>query len=258
MFDNLVESTSNAEKNARTGAFFAVTASIWLVLLVSIIVAGIFWYDAKLSADFEKESMLVAAAPPPPPPPPPPPSSTPKQVVVTNIAPPMTAVAKPPEKINPPVPKPTTTNVSAGTGVVGGVPGGVPGGVEGGDPDAIGLGGSGPPPPPPPPAPTPPPDPPKPSGPQRVSGGVLAGKATNRVQPPYPPMAKQANIEGSVVVEVTVSESGSVIGAKAVSGHPLLRPAAEQAARGWRFSPTLLSGVPVKVIGTITFNFRKS
>jgi protein TonB len=257
MFDNLVESTSNAEKNARTSAFFAVTAAIWMVLLVSIIVAGIFWYDAKLSADFEKESMLVAAAPPPPPPPPPPPSASQPKVVPTNIAPAFTAVQEPPKEIKPPVPKPPTTNVSAGTGVVGGVPGGVPGGVEGGDPDAIGLGGSGPPPPPPPPAP-PAPDPPKPTGPTRVSGGVLAGKATNRVQPPYPPMAKQANIEGSVVVEVTVSENGGVISSKAISGHPLLRPAAEQAARGWRFSPTLLSGVPVKVIGTITFNFRKS
>jgi protein TonB len=256
MFDNLVESTSNASKNARTSAFFAVTAAIWVTLFVSIIVIGIFWYDAKLSADFEKESMLVAAAPPPPPPPPPPPSAAPVKVVPTNIAPAFTAVKEPPKEIKPPVPKPPTTNVSAGTGVVGGVPGGVPGGVEGGDPDAIGLGGTGPPPPPPPPVP--PPDPPKPTGPTRVSGGVLAGKATNRVQPPYPPMAKQANIEGSVVVEVTVSESGSVIASKAISGHPLLRPAAEQAARGWRFSPTLLSGVPVKVIGTITFNFRKS
>jgi protein TonB len=91
-----------------------------------------------------------------------------------------------------------------------------------------------------------------------VSAGVLSGKAIARPQPPYPQMARAAGIEGAVVVEVTVSESGSVISARAVSGHPLLRDAAVQAARGWRFSPTQLSGVPVKVIGTITFNFRKS
>ncbi len=91
-----------------------------------------------------------------------------------------------------------------------------------------------------------------------MSGGVLAGKATARPQPAYPQMARAAGIEGAVVVEVTVSEGGGVISARAVSGHPLLRDAAVNAARGWKFSPTQLSGVPVKVIGTITFNFKKS
>jgi TonB family protein len=116
---------------------------------------------------------------------------------------------------------------------------------------------------PPAPVPEPPPapempgsySPPEPV--QRVSGGVLAGKAIERPQPVYPQMARAAGIEGAVVVEVTVSESGSVISAHAVSGHPLLRDAAVQAARGWRFTPTVLSGKPVKVIGTITFNFRR-
>lgn len=93
---------------------------------------------------------------------------------------------------------------------------------------------------------------------QRVSGGVLAGKAIDKPQPVYPEMAKAAGIEGAVVVEVTLDEQGYVISARAVSGHPLLRDAAVGAARGWAFSPTQLSGVPVKVIGTITFNFKKS
>jgi protein TonB len=101
-------------------------------------------------------------------------------------------------------------------------------------------------------------DPPKPPSIQRVSGGVLSGKATSRPQPAYPPMARAAGVEGTVIVEVTVSESGSVISAKALSGHPLLRDAAVAAARNWRFTPTLLSGTPVKVIGTIAFNFKKS
>jgi protein TonB len=59
-----------------------------------------------------------------------------------------------------------------------------------------------------------------------------------------------------VVVEVTVDEAGSVIAARAISGHPLLKDAAVAAARGWKFSPTMLTGVAVKVIGTITFNFN--
>jgi protein TonB len=61
---------------------------------------------------------------------------------------------------------------------------------------------------------------------------------------------------GAVVVEVTIDENGSVIAASAISGHPLLKDAAVSAARRWKFKPTKLSGQPVKVIGTITFNFQ--
>jgi TonB family protein len=71
----------------------------------------------------------------------------------------------------------------------------------------------------------------------------------------YPPLAKAARISGAVVVEVTLDEQGEVISARAISGHPLLKESAITAARGWTFNPTQLSGVPVKVIGTITFNF---
>jgi TonB family protein len=61
---------------------------------------------------------------------------------------------------------------------------------------------------------------------------------------------------GAVVVEVTIDENGNVIAASAVSGHPLLKDAAVAAARRWKFQATKLSGQPVKVIGTITFNFQ--
>lgn len=90
----------------------------------------------------------------------------------------------------------------------------------------------------------------------RKSGGVLQGSAIKRVEPMYPPLAKTAEISGAVVVEVTVDEDGSVIAARAISGHPLLKDAAVTAARGWVFAPTILAGAPVKVIGTITFNFN--
>jgi TonB family protein len=88
-----------------------------------------------------------------------------------------------------------------------------------------------------------------------VSGGVLQGKATHRVQPPYPPIAKAARASGAVQVQVTISTIGEVIEANVISGHPLLRDAALQAARQWLFKPTELSGVPVKVQGILTFNF---
>lgn len=104
-------------------------------------------------------------------------------------------------------------------------------------------------------APPPPPPPPKKEPPKTISGGVLNGKATSLPKPPYPPAARAVRASGAVSVQVLISETGSVISANAVSGHPLLRPAAVAAARGARFSPTLLSGQPVKVSGVITYNF---
>jgi TonB family protein len=91
-----------------------------------------------------------------------------------------------------------------------------------------------------------------------VSGGVLQGKAIRKVQPPYPPLARAARASGAVQVQVTISETGEVIEATVVGGHPLLRDAALQAARQWVFQPTELSAVPVKVQGILTFNFTLS
>jgi len=88
-----------------------------------------------------------------------------------------------------------------------------------------------------------------------VSGGVLQGKAIRKVQPPYPPIAKAARAQGAVQVQITISETGEVIEANAINGHPLLRDAALQAARQWLFQPTELGGAPVKVQGILTFNF---
>jgi len=98
-----------------------------------------------------------------------------------------------------------------------------------------------------------PPPPPRPR--MVVQGGVLNGKAVAKPSPAYPPIAKAARADGTVVVQIVVDESGRVESASAVSGHPLLQQAAVAAARQARFSPTLLSGQPVKVSGTITYNF---
>jgi protein TonB len=84
---------------------------------------------------------------------------------------------------------------------------------------------------------------------------VLNGKALSLPRPAYPAIARAARASGTVTVQVTIDESGKVASASAVSGHPLLKQAAVQAAYGARFSPTLLSGQPVKVTGVITYNF---
>jgi len=91
--------------------------------------------------------------------------------------------------------------------------------------------------------------------PKTVSGGVVNGRARSLVTPQYPAAARAVRASGQVSVAVTIDENGNVISASAVSGHTLLRSAAESAARSSKFNPTLLSGQPVKVTGTIIYNF---
>lgn len=88
-----------------------------------------------------------------------------------------------------------------------------------------------------------------------TSGGVLNGKALSLPRPDYPSAARAARAAGTVAIHVTIDEKGWVISSRALSGHPLLRSAGEEAAKRARFSPTLLCGKPVKVTGLITYNF---
>lgn len=94
-----------------------------------------------------------------------------------------------------------------------------------------------------------------PSDGQAVSGGVLNEKAISKPQPPFPSLAKAARASGTVTVRVTVDETGHVVSATAVAGHPLLRAAAVEAAKQARFAPTLQGGEPVRVSGVLTYNF---
>ena len=94
---------------------------------------------------------------------------------------------------------------------------------------------------------------PKPMKP--VSGGVLNGTAINLPSPLYPDGAKRMKIQGVVTVEVVLDETGKVISAQATAGPAMLREAATQAAKRARFSPTKLSGMPVKVSGVINYKF---
>jgi TonB family protein len=88
-----------------------------------------------------------------------------------------------------------------------------------------------------------------------ISGGVLNGKALSLPVPTYPQIAVRARTSGKVEVEVIVDENGKVISAQAIAGPTALREAAVDAAKRARFSPTKLSGAPVKVVGIINYNF---
>jgi len=108
----------------------------------------------------------------------------------------------------------------------------------------------------------PPPPPPMPrksevrEGTVKASGGPILDKAIKKVEPDYPPIAKAAGAEGKVMVNITTSEEGKVIGAEITEGHPLLRDSVLQAVKQWEFKPTELSGVPVKVVAVLTFDFK--
>lgn len=104
--------------------------------------------------------------------------------------------------------------------------------------------------------PTPPPMPGPPKTGRVVSGGALDSKAIDKPEPDYPAVAKAAHASGTVVVAVTVDESGEVISAQAISGHPLLQQAAVAAARKAVFKPTLLDNRPAKISGTLTYHFN--
>src|SRR5262245_40341469 len=107
-------------------------------------------------------------------------------------------------------------------------------------------------PPPPPAAPIPPL---LPREPDKVSESDLQSRVITRVKAVYPPNAKKMNATGPVEVEVTISEEGLVVEAKAVSGHIALRSAAVDAARKCVFKPAIVNGAPASVKGVLTFVF---
>ena len=270
MFDSLVESGSHKDDLARKGSFFLGTLGIYAVILTALAVLSIYLYNESLPSDNLELMTMVAPVPvqqqaeqPEQRDEPKPAQQQTKEVQVatrTDFVASTLDPTKVPEKASavaskvPPVPPGGAVRGRANTDPVGG-PSGPVGPITGGA-GGVGTGGGAPAPvvkldDPEPPPPTPRP---KPSAP--ISGGVLTGKATYKPTPPYPPIARAARASGTVVVQVTVDESGKVISARAVSGHPLLQQAAVQAAYQCRFSPTLLSGQPVKVTGTISFNFQ--
>jgi protein TonB len=131
----------------------------------------------------------------------------------------------------------------ASTGVVGGVPGGVPGGSMGGvigsvlssTPVAV----------------------PKIATPTRVrvSSGVSSGLLIRKVSPNYPPLARQARIQGTVILQAQISKDGSIQNLQLISGHPMLAPAAIEAVKQWKYKPYLLNGEPVEVETQVQVNF---
>jgi len=268
MFDTLVESGSHSDDLARKGSFFLGTMVVYSIVLVAVAVLSVYLYNDSIPDPSLELLTLVAPAPMAAEEAVKPkeerkPATKVETAVVTRtelsvIAP----VVKPNEVANEKtkeVARDMSKAVYKGTEDSGSSLSAPKADVgfregtarEGSGPAGPAVASNEGEPPPEVPKPKPTPEPRK----TIVSGGVLNGRAISKPQPAYPPIAKAARASGTVTVQIVVDESGRVISASAVSGHPLLQQAAVSAARNARFSPTLLSGQPVKVSGVITYNF---
>ena len=258
MFDNLVESSSHKDDIQRKGSFIGATLLIYGVLIVVFFVAGIYWYDAKLGEMELELTTLVAPVPVPQQQKEPEKQAEAKPVKVDQnvdvrkeLIADVTRTELVPKEVSakasdiPPVRAGRITVQGTSNSDSAAPPIGGPGtGTVVTAPTKVVIADE---PPPPEAKPTPRAAP--------ISGGVLNGKAISLPKPAYPPIARAARASGTVVVQVLIDENGNVVSAHAVSGHPLLQAAAVGAARSAKFSPTKLSGQPVKVTGVIQYNF---
>ena len=241
LFEDLIESDVVAHKTKQSYTLPVSIALHALVLLVVVVVPLITSEELPEPTSAVKAFFVEPAAPPPPPPPPPPPA--PKAVVQPKVSATPVPVENP--KFTAPVEVPEEIKPEEGIdlGVEGGVPGGVEGGVPGGVVGGV-VGGL--------------PDAPPPTQAVRVGGQIKEPKKLKNVNPVYPDIAKQARVQGVVILECTISPQGKVSDVKVLRGIPLLDAAAIEAVKQWVYTPTLLNGVPVPVIMTVTVNFRLS
>jgi protein TonB len=236
--DSLMESGGRFRSKRGTTTFISFVLQL---LLIGVLVLLPLIFTEALP---RQQLMTFLVAPPPPPPPPPPPAA--EVHIVKKVQSELdngqlrtpTAIPKKIQMIKEDE-QPPTTGVA---GVVGGVPGGVPGGSMGGvlggmlssTPVAI----------------------PK-AAPQRVrvSQGVSQGLLIRKVTPTYPAIARQARIQGTVVLQALIGKDGAIQNLRVVSGNPMLMGAALDAVKQWRYKPYYLNGEPVEVDTTVNVIF---
>ncbi|HLW88226.1 MAG TPA: energy transducer TonB [Terriglobales bacterium] len=242
--DSLIE--SGGKLKTKRGMTTTVSFVFQMVLVGVLVLIPLLFTEALPKTQL----MTFLVAPPPPPPPPPPPAAAPvkvvKQIQTDIVNGQLRTPTKIPQKVQMIKEDEAPAPVMSASGVIGGVPGGVPGGQMGGviggiissTPVAV----------------------PKVATPQRirVSQGVTQGMIIRRVQPAYPPLARQARIQGPVVLQAEIGKDGSIQNLRLISGHPMLAPAAIEAIKQWKYKPYILNGEPVEVETTITFNFTLS
>jgi protein TonB len=265
MFHNLIESQSHRKEFKRRGSFVLFTVAAYAVILFGAGIGSIYAYDAQLEAQASSLELMSWVPPVTPAAPRPiadlvrprrPAEST--APVDRNVTQSVRteAIARPddptkvPDQIGtegpkvPPVighfvignrnvdPPAASNNESSTCTSCSGTPGVVVLPDKAPEPPAV-----------------------KPPTTLHVASTILSGKAVNLPQPPYPKIAKDAGIHGSVSIQILVSEEGKVLSAQVVSGSPMLTFAARDAAMRARFTPTILNGQAVKIQGIINYNF---
>lgn len=239
--DSLLESQKNikARRGWTTFLSFGLQA---LAVTVLVLLPLIFTEAIPLTPS----TMTQLAAPPPPPPPPPPAAQAatpqPKAVAVTSDDA-LRVPVKIPQKVAMLKEASMESAAAPPSGVMGGVPGGVAGGQMGGVIGGVIGATSG--------------AVPKIATPKtvRVSQGVSQGLLEKQVKPTYPPLARQARVQGQVVLQAVIGKDGRVQNLQVVSGHPMLASAALDAVKQWKYKPYFLNGQPVEVETNITVNF---
>jgi protein TonB len=237
MFDDLVESSVVRKKTHKSWTIILSTIIQAMVLIVLILIPLI--YTQALP-----KAMLTTLliAPPPPPPPPPPPAEAPK------IVKPVARLIQQGKLMQPrAIPKQVEVFKEAELPPEAPVAGGVLGGLDSGLLGGLGEGPAVAAPPPPPAAPK--------QTRIKLGGQVVAAKLVAQPQPVYPPLARQARIQGNVVLHAIIDKDGRVGELQVISGHPLLVQSALEAVKNWRYQPTQLNGDPVEVDTTITVSF---
>ncbi|HVR22263.1 MAG TPA: energy transducer TonB [Candidatus Polarisedimenticolia bacterium] len=237
--DSLLESGGRLKTKRGRTTTFAIILEIGLIG-VMVLMPLIF------TEALPKQQLMTFLVAPPPPPPPPPPAAAPvhvqKQIQTDIVNGALRTPTKIPQKIQM-IKEDEAPPQMAAAGVVGGVAGGIPGGTMNGV-----LGGI---------ISSTPVAVPKVATPQRVrvSAGVTSGLLVRKVNPVYPPLARQARISGTVVLRAVISKDGSIENLSLVSGHPMLAPAAIDAVKQWKYKPYLLNGEPVEVDTEVQVNF---
>lgn len=248
MFRNLIESSPRGER--RPKSTFLLSTGVHLLALAALVSIPLV---SPRSIQAEVINLLPSFTPPAPPAPPPPAGpaggqpAKPKPVLLKGLIEPVEIPREipPPEDIASEAPT-WIASLPAAPGP-GFLPGGSGTGFPGGPVDP-GLWKAEAPPPPPPPRSA--------KKPLRVGGYVRLAEPIHKVQPVYPEHARRARIQGVVVLQAVIDEEGKVAELRVISGHLLLVPAALEAVRQWRYSPTLLNGQPVSVATTISVSFQ--
>ena len=237
--DSLIESGNRFKTKRLSTTVLSFTLQ---VLLIGVLILIPLIYTDALP---KTQLMTFLVAPPPPPPPPPPPAAAPVRVV-RAVSEMVNGELRQPSKIPSKVQMIREDEAPPDLGAAG-VPGGVPGGIPGGSAGGV-IGGI---------ISSTPVAVPKVAAPQRVrvSAGVTSGLLIRKVNPNYPPLARQARISGTVVLRAVISKEGSIENLSLVSGHPMLAPAAIDAVKQWKYKPYLLNGEPVEVDTEVQVNF---